>query len=314
MGDFRNLVVQDDNWWEDIDSLESAFHRYTISDIEAQTEALRTSPDDSQERGFYHYVLGKDVVGRKKTATELGTVATLLAQARRDVAQVKTYNLAAHLEQKQLRTKMEELLGLLDHYAGQLHGQGALKIKRSMIETVLRGEWTAPVDNSLPAKAGEMCNPYNLKHFGGDKKAARYLGDCADRYLVKAMEEKAKDHGLLVPGAMVFRFNANVGWDSESGDSTTANTTTIRVDSIGSSQHSHPLAERGSTHASFHTYVVKEIISAAAKSSLDRLVEIAKFLTICGGAIGEFKPPSKLKTEWAKAQADGMTLPACKFW
>ena len=284
------------------------------SNIEEQTEALRTSPDDSQERGFYNYVLGKDVVGRKKTPIELGTVATLLAQTRRDIERVKTHALAAHLEQKQIRAKMEELLNMLDHYAGQLHGQGALKIKRDMVAAVFRGEWAAPVDNHLPAKAGEMCNPYNLKHFGGDKKAARYLGDCADRYLVKAMEEKAKDHGLLVPGAMVFRFNVNVGWDSESGDNTTSNTSTIRVDSIGSSQHSHPLAERGSTHASFHTYVVKEIISAAAKSSLDRLLEIAKFLTICEATTGEFKPASKLKTEWAKAQADGMTLPECKFW
>jgi hypothetical protein len=311
MGAFANQVALIPGWWA-VNTVENAFYQYIGDAIDDEGSALRNSPATSKERGFYEYVFGKDSVKDKKTAIELGVVACLIAKARTDLDQVDTHVLTVLQRDRQIRAKMQILLDDLDHYADQIKNIGALKIKATMSELVFRGDWTTTDTNAIPPAATVMCNPYKLKHFGSDSKAACYIGH--NQYAVKAMEEKAKDLGISIAGGAMFRFNANLGWDGEGGTRTTANTTSIRVDSIGTDQHSHPLAEEGSTHPSFRSYVVLEIIAAARTRDAERLLEIAKFITLCGGTAKEFAPPGKLKADWKKAQEEGMPLPACKFW
>ena len=316
MGAFKDYVTnKESDWWHggDVDYVMTEFYTFLTEKIADQRETLRSAKKESKERYIYEYLFGKEET-QKLLKSKLGEIDLLEHNTKAMIEKIKGHNLAANLEEIQIKSKMTELLDLLDHFAGQIESIGSLRIKRTMMEKVFGGVWEPTADSRIPPKAKEPCNAYNLKHFGVDKKAACYLGEMKDLRLVKAMEEKAKKDGLQVPGGVIFRFDVQIGWDSESGDRSTPNTCAIRVDSIGTNQHSHPLAETGTKHPSFQMYVVKEIIGAARTKDQDELIEIARFLTVIGATSKEFAPPGKLKQAWREAQEKGMKLPDCKFW
>ncbi len=318
MGVFRDSIMTSPGWWRDYDHVVSEFYLYVNGKIEDEGSALRLAPETSKERVFYNYLFGMDGVVNQRTDIERGAIKTLIDQTGKKIQHSKTATIdplradeQKRLTDEQVHGWMKGMLKQLDYYASQVQARGSLKIKQTMQELIFRGDWQSATDNAIPAAATQMCNPYKLKHFGADNKAAQYIN--LNRYAVKAMEEKAITHGLSIPGGQMFRFNANVGWDGIGKDHV-PNTKAIRVDSIGSEQHSHPLPNEDPKVASVKSYVVGEIIDAARDKDMERLIEIAQFITLCEGSAKEFTPQGKHKAAWKKAQEVGMELPDCKFW
>jgi hypothetical protein len=203
MGAFKDYITKKEpDWWHggDVDYVMTEFYTFLTEKISDQREALRCANKETKERWFYVYLFGKEETQKLLKLSKRGEINLLEHNAKAMIEKIKGHNLAANLEAMQIKPKMTELLDQLDHFAGQIQSRGSLRIKQTMMEKVFGGVWKPTADNRIPPKAKEPCNAYNLKHFGANNKAARYLGDMEDRSLVKAMEEKAKMDGLQVPG------------------------------------------------------------------------------------------------------------------
>lgn len=302
MGAFRLSILTDHDWWNSYDptSLDNQFAIYLNTTIDAPHEALQGAPSDSKERAVLKAAL-KTVDDEKEAAT-------------RKLAGVARANLQPAVAEKQRKAHMTTLLDWMDHYADLIENHGRLYLKRLQVEEILRGDWTPAVTNVVPARSATPCNDYKGKHFGADSKAARYLGTMHDFYIVKALEEKAISDGLDVPGSFIFRYNALLGWDGQSGEKGIPNTQCIRVDSVGAGQHSHPFPETGMEFVSHQKLVCSALVDALEKSDFERMVEIAKYLTIIGARKGEFIPPKGFNERIRKAREQNRELPACKFW
>jgi hypothetical protein len=125
-----------------------------------------------------------------------------------------------------------------------------------------------------------VANAYNNKHFGNDKAAAQYNTD--DRQFVGKLEEYAKKHGLECAGAVIMRFGFDVGSDGSIYDSATPKTCCIRVDSIGSGQHSHPIPEWERVDMPSHEGMIKNnIIEAFAGQYNDGAIDLEMLYDIC---------------------------------
>jgi len=295
MGKFKTKVTADAYWWQmDPEDLFARWEVYLDTDIDDEASALAGAQSGSQEKTMYDHAVKQCEDEKRKVKAKLAGVA----------------NAPQGQQERQTQTHMRVFLESLDHYADLIEDRGRLYLVTLETKRVFNGQWDAPEDEAVPAAAAEACNDYKNKHFGADSKAARYLGRFEDKKLVKALEEKAIAHGLDTPGSFIFRFDQNVGWDSENGSRDTVNTSCIRVDSVGSKQHSHPFPETGMTYVSHQKLVCIEIRNAVLKEDIERLVKIAKYLTTIGAREREFKLPSSLqlkKSDWDK-------VPPCFFW
>lgn len=298
MGKFADSITGETDWernWTPKD-LEDQWFVYVNGTIAEASEALLGAPNPSKERAVYEDSAKKVTSGR--TAAEL------------------------HYDKPQQTDKMKtavvtQLLAGYDRFADLIENHGRLYLRALECARVFRGDWAPTDDTTVPPAHAENCNAYKLKHFGVDKKAAWYLGPFEDNYkMVKAIEEKAIASGLDVPGSFIFRFNAPLGWDGENGARGTINTHCIRVDSVGAMQHSHPMPEEGNDCVSHKRLICTAIVDAVEQTDLDRLVSIAKYLTLIGAGLREYRMPSqtlrqRLKTALEKPNT---TLPECKFW
>jgi hypothetical protein len=289
MGKFADGVKSEGDWERKLTpkALEDCWVKYINSGrMVALSDALFNTEQNSKQRQFYNNTL--EEATEKRVAAE---------------ANAKTKSMPA-------------LLRELDRLADLIEAQGSLYLAELAAVLVFRGDWQPSANTSIPTAHLDQCNKYNLKHFGVDKKAAWYLGDFkADYNAVKALEEKAITDGLAVPGACVFCFNRALGWDGENGIRGTINTNCIRVDSIGTNQHSHPIPEKGHDYVSHEKLVCTAIVEAIEKKQMDRLVEIAKYLTTIGASNEEYKVTTGPVSERLRnAVKKGMQLPKCKFW
>ena len=298
MGKFADSITNEADWeknWAPNDLADQWFV-YVNGTISAASEALLNAPDPSKERSIYED-------SARKVTSARGSAETL-------------YNKPQQKDRVKAAV-MTQLLQGYDHLADLIENHGMLYLRALECARVFRGDWAAPTDNAVPPAHAENCNPYKLKHFGVDKKAAWYLGPFEDKYkLVKAIEEKAISAGLEVPGSFIFRFNAPLGWDGENGARGTINTNCIRVDSVGALQHSHPMPEEGNDCVSHRRLICTAIVDAVEQTDLDRLVTIAKYLTLVGAGLREYRMPSQTLRLRLKAALlkPGTTLPECKFW
>jgi len=298
MGKFADSITGEADWekhWTPKD-LENHWIAYVNGTLADAAEALLGAPEDSKERVLYG-----NAVAKVQSAALAGT---------------RRYDRQGQTDQAK-EAVAQELLRGFDHYASLIESHGLLYLRSLECERIFRGDWTPEVGTTVPAAHAKSCNTYNFKHFGGDRGAAWYLGPFDRNYkAVKALEEKAIESGLDVPGAYIFRFNAALGWDGENDARGTINTNSLRVDSVGSLQHSHPIPETGTDCVSHQKLVCTAICEAVEKKELERLVAIAKYLTTIGATAGEYKMPGQILRDRLKTalRLEGTTLPACKFW
>jgi len=228
-------------------------------------------------------------------------------------------NLTLIQKTQQRRVHLEPHVDLLDDYAGKFIALGNQAIilmneeaEAKRLKEIFDGEW-ATNDN---ASGGDVvngdCNKYNMKHFGGDNNAARYvLPNTVNISIYKwvlGLETKAIRVGLDVPGAYIFKFKENVGKDGTSGVNSPM-TKCIRVDSVGSGgQHSHPIPESGQLKTAHDNLVKTEIIKATNAEDLERLIELAQYLKVIGASKNEYQLSLNDRRELTKA------LRSCFFW
>lgn len=277
-------------------ALENEWHIFVHATFATASGALLEAPGDSKERALYEKAV-KEVGAARKTAEP-------------------RYNKPRQTDESK-KNLVRQLLNGYDERATLIQNHGMLYLKALEAERVFRGDWAPDGDNAVPEAHAMNCNTYNLKHFGADNKAARYLGQFDKNYkLVKALEEKAIASGLAVPGSYIFRFDEQLGWDGENGARGTVNSRCIRVDSVGTTQHSHPLPEEGTGFVSHEKLVCTAIVEAVENKDLERFLEIAKYLTLIGAGQNEFRMPGQdLRQRLKKALKEpGAILPACKFW
>jgi hypothetical protein len=298
MGKFKDIITSEPDWvtnWTPSE-LEDRWYVFINGPLARASEALQGAPDDSKELAIYKDAVDKVGKARKRAQAIYGKSD-------------QTDDMKADV--------VRRLLDGYDNFATLIESHGLLYLKALESERIFRGDWASDADTTVPEPHAQDCNTYNLKHFGVDKAAAWYLGPFEKNYKrVKALEEKAIEVGLDVPGAFIFRFDSQLGWDGVNGARGTINTRCIRVDSVGSKQHSHPIPEEGTNCVSHQKLVCAAIVEAVEASDLERLVTIAKYLNLIGAAAREFRMPGqdlrqRLKTALGKP---GATLPPSKFW
>ena len=310
MGDFKNDIISKATWWQDEpEDVELAFFTF-LSVRYADEYGAFTTTGDTNDAAFAKYLFGE---GTKKKP---GFIVETTSETKRVVDKIEVHAPAAHKDQQRIR-KMTAYLDFLDRYADMVVSRGNLVIRREMIQSVFAGTWRPEVDNSVPAPASQQANLYGGKHFGTNAGVGSYAPFTESLFQVKSIEDKAVVHGLVVPGASIFRFENEIGYDGIAA-SCELNTRAIRVDSIGSGgQHSHPFPENNFGIASFEKYVIEAIVLAAMDDDIDRLVEIGKFLTVIGAVEREFRPKkqhiAKVSVPRGVAQAD-VSVPDCLFW
>jgi hypothetical protein len=298
MGKFADIIMSEADWeknWTPAD-LESRWFIYLAGPLAQASEALQGAPAESKERAIYD-----DAVAKVSRFAKLAG---------------KSYDKTDQTDDMKADWVRRMLKGC-DSFATLIESHGTLYLKALESERIFRGEWTPDGDTRVPEAHAEDCNTYNLKHFGVDRSAAWYLGRFEKNYKrVKALEEKAIESGLDVPGAYIFRFDEQLGWDGVNGARGTINTRCIRVDSVGSKQHSHPIPEEGTNCVSHQKLVCSSIVEAVENKDLERLVTIAKYLTLIGAGAREYRMPGQDLRQRLKValQKEGATLPECKFW
>lgn len=299
MGIFADIMAVKPGWPADWDpeSILAEWYTYINVTIQDASEALMSAPAESKQRKVYEDAVKKMEENRVIAVAKYGKV--------NQTVQVKT-NIST------------QLLAACDQRAMLIESHGNLYLKELQVARIFRGEWTPVATRAIPAPHALAANTYSNKHFGGDKKAAWYLGDFDKNLkLVKALEEKAIESGLDVPGSCVFRFDTMLGWDGENDARGTSNTHCIRVDSIGFGQHSHPLPETGLTCVSHQKLICTAIVEAVESNDLERLVTIAQYLTTIKADKDEYKlvgAPLRLRMRTAKLAEGNIGLPECKFW
>jgi hypothetical protein len=209
----------------------------------------------------------------------------------------------------QTAAHLRTFVGVLDDKAERIMLEGNKLARDEERRKVFNGEWVPTLTTAIPAAASVDCNLYNGKHFGGDRSAAQYLGRFTNRKLVKALEEKAIQADFL--SATLFRFNEQIGHDGTAGPNSPM-TRCIRVDSVGSNQHSHPIAETGEgfTETSHDSYIKKDIIKCHNENDIDSLMDVAKYLRTIGAARGEYSLSQSERAKLSKAHP----FLKCLYW
>jgi hypothetical protein len=309
MGAFKTRIMQTADWWgRTPQAIQDEFFSYLASSHEQEFGAFSTTRDKN-DAAFAQYLFGEGT--RKKP----GFIAQTTREVGLVVDRIEQNAPPAH-QDRQRMVKMTEYLDFLDRYADMIVSRGNLVLKREMIASVFAGLWTPPVGNAVPPPSAGQANLYDGKHFGTNTGVGSYIPFTDSRFQVKSMEDKAVEYGLEAGGGAIFRFDRQIGYDGVS-KAFGLNTKAIRVDSIGSLQHSHPFPETNFGIASFEKYVIEELVLAAIDKNLDRIVEIGKFLTVIGARPNEFTPKkqhiAKVAGPRGKSSAD-VALPDCVFW
>lgn len=305
MGKFIDWLQEEREMIVDVEQLRPIYDKFVRLRINDEIQVLRGAGKSSKEYGVFSYYYGRDA--------RLGEIDRIIEKARKSCHVIRQ-KVQEKYRAQHVQSKLAEAISSLDQFSGYIEYHGHLHVKKSMMERIFLGNFNLEENNRIPLeKSSQQCNWYGGKHFGKGSLDAKFA--TMDRYLVKAMEDKAVAFGLQLakgesaipwekrpPTFAVFRFDDEIGWDGWSGPPEEKNTRAIRVDGCqNSGRHSHPLVEKDGNCPSFHTYVVNEIINATRYGAVDRLADIARFLKICGASHGEFAPSGSLQALWDEA-------------
>ena len=151
---------------------------------------------------------------------------------------------------------------------------------------------------------------YKGKHFRQENKNKGWgvYKSELNRVDVKRMEDYAILHGFGMEGERFFRFSDTVGYDGISGD-----TCSIRVDT-GSSQHSHPVPERGGGIVSHDSKLKTTIMAYSENNDHEGLAEIARYLKIQNYSFNSIGLGFANVEQKKRFKQKGASVPASVYW